>query len=221
MDLTLWGLFFTVVGTHFLALLSPGPDFILLVKSAVKYGAKTSLGVVTGIACAHAGYIFLCLIGVGSILSSSLLLLTLMKTLGGLFLMYLAIQALLSKRSDYIALSLDNINENKAQTTWLKEFIIGFLTAFLNPKNLLFYLSLFTLVLNEHVSMSFKIWLGIWMTLLVFSWDAFIIYFLSMPKVRGRFVKFSYYIDKLTGVILGGMGLSVIKSTLVTLMPKS
>lgn len=215
MNLTLWDIFFTVVITHFLALLSPGPDFVLIVKSVAKHGAKKSLGVAVGIAIAHAGYIFLCLIGVGSILAKSPILIIIIKILGGLFLIYLAIQAFLAKKADYVKLSLRDISQAKAQTMiWVRAFINGFLAAFLNPKNLLFYLSLFTLVLNENVGMVFKISLGIWMTVLVFSWDVFIIYILSVPKIRERFTKFSYYIDKITGMILGGIGFSIIKSAI-------
>ena len=36
MDINLLGIFITVALAHFLALLSPGPDFVLVVKSAIK-----------------------------------------------------------------------------------------------------------------------------------------------------------------------------------------
>lgn len=210
MDLTISGIFITVVVAHFLALLSPGPDFVIIVKSAVRHGKK-SMGVAVGIALANAVYIALCLIGVGSILASSVILLIIMKILGGLFLIYLAIQALRAKKSDYQALTLE-INKSNVQTTWIKEFITGFMSGILNPKNLLFYLSLFTVVLTKDVSMTFKVGLGIWMTAVVLLWDICIINILSVPKVRKQFFKLSYYIDKVTGAILGVIGLSIIRS---------
>lgn len=215
MDLNLWGIFLTVVVAHFLALLSPGPDFVLVVKSAVKHGDKKSIGIAGGIAVANAVYIALCLVGVGSILASSVTLLIVMKILGGLFLIYLAIQALRAKKADYQALAISEEttrNRTVTRTTWVKEFITGFMSGILNPKNLLFYLSLFTVVLTENVGMGFKIGLGVWMTALVFFWDVFIIYILSVPKVRRQFTQFAYYIDKITGAILGAIGISIIRS---------
>ena len=84
----------------------------------------------------------------------------------------------------------------------------------LNPKNLLFYLSLFTVVLTGDVSFIFKFALGIWMTLMVFVWDVAIIYFLSTNQVRKKFSKAAYYIDKFTGALLGIMGLAIVRSAL-------
>ena len=84
----------------------------------------------------------------------------------------------------------------------------------LNPKNLLFYLSLFTVVLTNDVSFSFKLGLGIWMTAVVFLWDAAIIFLLSTQKVRKRFAKIAFYIDKVTGVLLGLIGITIVKSAI-------
>ncbi len=210
MDLGLWSIFLTVVIAHFLALISPGPDFVIIVKSAIRNGKK-SMGVATGIAFANAVYITLCLIGVGSILASSVTLLIIMKILGGLFLMYLAVQALRAKKEDYQALTF-NVEKTEIQTTWTKEFITGFMSGILNPKNLLFYLSLFTVVLTKDVSMTFKIGLGIWMATVVLLWDMMIIHVLSVPKVRNQFSKLSYYIDKVTGAILGAIGFTIVRS---------
>jgi threonine/homoserine/homoserine lactone efflux protein len=82
----------------------------------------------------------------------------------------------------------------------------------LNPKNLLFYLSLFTVVLTNNVGLAFKISLGLWMTFVVFAWDSLIIYLLSANKVRNKFSSISFYIDKVTGAILGLIGFTIIKS---------
>lgn len=42
------------------------------------------------------------------------------------------------------------------------------MSGILNPKNLLFYLSLFAVVLTKDVNFSFKVILGIWMTAVVY-----------------------------------------------------
>lgn len=212
MESHLVGVFFTVVLAHFLALLSPGPDFVIVVKSAMRHPRRKAIGVAVGIASANALYITLCLVGVGALLASSVHVLIALKIIGGLFLMYLAMQALRAKKSDYQDLALD-VGE-QVNTTFLKEYITGFLSGILNPKNLLFYLSLFTVVLTKDVSLDFKVALGVWMTLLVFAWDTAIIFILSADKVRQKFTQLSYYIDKLTGAILGLIGFSIVRSAL-------
>lgn len=214
MDINLFTIFVTVALAHFLALLSPGPDFVLIVKSSIKYGGKKSIGVAAGIASANAVYISLCLAGVGSILASSVAIMVVLKIAGGLFLIYLAIMALKAKKSSYNELATFSQEHVEARTTVTKELLTGFMSGILNPKNLLFYLSLFTVVLTSDVSLSFKLALGAWMTLVVFLWDVAIIYFLSTNQVRKKFSKAAYYIDKFTGALLGIMGLAIVKSAL-------
>ncbi|KAA8679781.1 MULTISPECIES: LysE family transporter [Vibrio] len=214
MDAGLLGIFITVAIAHFLALLSPGPDFVIVVKSAVRNKGKKALGVALGIASANAVYIGLCLIGVGSILAASVSVMIALKIIGGLFLVYLAVQAIRAKKCNYSSIDVSD-TDISSQTTFAKEFVTGFLSGILNPKNLLFYLSLFTVVLNNDVGFMFKLGLGIWMTMVVFIWDAAIIFLLSAPKVRREFTRAAYYIDKVTGVMLGLLGLTIVKSALV------
>ncbi|MCP4058980.1 MAG: LysE family transporter [Pseudoalteromonas sp.] len=212
MDTELIMIFLTVALAHFLALLSPGPDFVLVVKSAINNDRNKAVGVAIGISIANALYIAICLVGVGAMLASSVTLMVFLKIVGGLFLMFLAYQALRAKKEDYADLSMERNPTEESRTTFLREFITGFMSGILNPKNLLFYLSLFTVVLTNDISLLFKIALGIWMTLVVFLWDAAIIFLLSTSKVRKKFTKASYYIDKFTGAILGMVGLTIVKS---------
>jgi threonine/homoserine/homoserine lactone efflux protein len=137
-----------------------------------------------------------------------------LKVIGGVFLIYLAIQALRAKKSDYAGLAVAKEERGAKKASFGKEFITGFMSGVLNPKNLLFYLSLFTVVLTNDVSLAFKVVLGIWMTLVVFFWDTAIIFLLSSNKVRDKFTKIAYYTDKLTGAILGVVGFSIVKSAL-------
>jgi len=212
MESNLMIMFLTVALAHFLALLSPGPDFVLVVKSAVRNDRPKAIGVAAGISTANALYIALCLAGVGALLASSVWVMISLKIIGGLFLLFLAIQALRAKRSAYAELSVDNDKIQYGKSSFIKEFITGFMSGILNPKNLLFYLSLFTVVLTSDVGLAFKIALGVWMTLVVFFWDTAIIFMLSTNKARSRFTKLAYYIDKITGVILGVVGFSIVKS---------
>ncbi|WP_250162971.1 LysE family translocator [Psychrobacter sp. WY6] len=144
MNWDLLSIFITVGLAHFLALLSPGPDFVLIVKSAIKNDSKDAIGVALGITFANAVYIGLCLIGVGSILAASAPIMITLKIIGGLFLMYLGIQALRARKDAYDQFQVaQSPHSNIPKTTFLKEFTAGFLSGIFNPKNLLFYLSLF------------------------------------------------------------------------------
>ncbi|THU00628.1 lysine transporter LysE [Lampropedia puyangensis] len=203
--------FLAVALAHFLALLSPGPDFLMVVRSAARHPVRVALGVPAGIAIANGVYIALCLLGVATVLSQSAGLLMIVRIAGGLFLLWLGVMALRARRSDYAFLMQAAAAEpiERASSFW-REAVIGFASGILNPKNLLFYLSLFSLVLTPEVAIAFKVGLGLWMVLVVFAWDALIVLVLSHGAVRMWFNRTVFYIDKFTGLVLGAIGAKIV-----------
>lgn len=202
----------TVILAHFLALISPGPDFLLLVKSSLSNSAKRVIGMALGIALANGIYIALCIIGVGAIIVKSFYLMVALKILGGLFLLYIAYHAIKAKKSDYQFLVNTQIDNEQNGRSFLKEFMLGLISGLSNPKNIVFYLSLFSVVLTPSVSIKLTIALGLWMTFLVFIWDAMIVFVLARQKVRKIFAKVAYYLDKIAGILLGIMGYKLLRS---------
>ena len=209
-------IFMAVALAHFIALISPGPDFLLIIKSTLRNTRWVAFGVVSGIVTANALYIMLCLAGAGAILAQSVTLMIIIKLFGGLFLLYIAWQALRAKKSDYaflVAQAAEN-TESRRQSTFFKEFLVGLSSGLLNPKNLLFYLSLFTVVLeSQDNSALFKAGIALWMIVAVLIWDSLIMYLLTRPAVRHQFNRCAFWIDKTAGVILGMVGLKILHMT--------
>ncbi|TCS43700.1 LysE family translocator [Reinekea marinisedimentorum] len=212
----LLGLFLTVAFAHFLALLSPGPDFILVVKTALNARRIDAIAIAAGIASANAIYISTCLIGVGALIAANSQLMSLLSLAGGAFLIYLAVHALSARKQNYaIADTASLPTSDRLKSSLTGKFFTGFVSGILNPKNLFFYLSLFTLVLTNDVNLLFKVVLGIWMTAAVFLWDAALAFFLSAQPMQRRFIRIAYFIDKMSGVLLGAIGLTIVKSALL------
>lgn len=206
----------TVVVSHFLALVSPGPDFLMVVRSALLNSKRNAIGVALGIACANGAYIALCILGVASILAASLWVMTALKVLGGMFLIYIAVAALRSKKSDYDFVAGAGIEgELRPNKSFRREFVAGFASGISNPKNILFYLSLFSVVLTNDIGTVFKVGLGIWMTLLVFVWNAVIILALTQAAIRRSFGRMAFYVDKVAGGVLGLVGLKLVHSAVL------
>lgn len=203
--------FLAVALAHFLALLSPGPDFVMVVRSAARNSIRVALGVAAGIALANGVYIALCLLGVATLLSQSAGLMVAVRVAGGLFLLWLGVMALRARKSDYTFLLQTAAASPQGQASgFWRELAVGFASGILNPKNLLFYLSLFSLVLTPDVATSFKVGLGLWMVAVVFLWDALIVLVLSQGAVRRWFNRSVFYIDKFTGLILGAIGVKIV-----------
>lgn len=70
------------------------------------------------------------------------------------------------------------------------------------------------MVLTSDIGIGLKLGLGLWMTLLVFLWNAFIICILSQEKVKSVFARFAFYVDKLAGTVLGLIGVRLVTSAL-------
>ena len=83
------------------------------------------------------------------------------------------------------------------------------------PSLLVRFLQHSSVVLTPEVSFAFKLSLGIWMTIVVFLWDTSIIFLLSTRKVRQKFTQAAYYIDKITGALLGIIGVTIVKAAVV------
>ena len=203
----------TVVVAHFLALLSPGPDFILVVKSGISNRKRSAIGIAFGIASANALYITFCIVGLGEILMRSYILIRIMKICGAIFLLYISIKALTSKKSDYENLAFDDHRRDLKKTSFFTEYCDGFISGITNPKNLIFYLSLFSLILTRESELLIKVSLGVWMSGLVLVWDSLIIFVLSRNRIRTVFSGVVYYIDKIAGIILGTLGFKLLQSS--------
>lgn len=201
--------FAIVVIAHLLAVISPGPDLIVVSKNTISYsrqiGIYTALGVALGIGV-HVGY---SLLGVGFIISKSIIIFNLIKTLGAFYLVYLGYKMLKSKPNT--SESSENIFETKNDSLMPPFSAIknGFLVNVLNPKATLFFLALFTQVIGQSTPSFVKLVYGIEMMLMTFVWFTLVALLLSHNTLKHRINKVQTVIDKITGVVLIAIGLKV------------
>ncbi len=198
--------FMIIAFAHFIALLSPGADFVYIVNSAINNKAKVAIGASLGIALSNAFYIMLCLFGYATIFSQSNLLISGIKIIGGVYLLYLGVHILKSKSSN---LAVKTIVTNKS--TFKKELYRGFYLSFLNPKISIFYISLFTLVVNKNTPWKIQLFYGIWMALFVFIWDTLLIFLLNIKSIKKKILSFTN-LEKILGSLLIIMGAGLLYS---------
>ncbi len=126
--------FLSLALAHFVALLSPGVDFFLILTNSTKYGKFEGIITSVGIAFANLFYILLALFGITLIKDNPLIFL-IIKIFGALYLLYIGILLLKSKKRE---LFKDKIEKKLVKKDIFKFFTIGFLSAILNPKNSIF-----------------------------------------------------------------------------------
>ena len=196
--MSLWQQFFVVAGAHFLALLSPGPDFFLILRTALGRGWQRAVPVCTGIALANGLFILLALSGV-ALLRENGVLFSLLKWAGCGYLAWLG-WLFVSHREKLTLPEADQQSSQPAQTA--SEFVRGFLSGILTPKNSLFYASLFTLAIRPETPASIQAAYGLWMFLAVLLWDLSIAGAIGHPAVVRRFIRHVRTMERITGVVL-------------------
>ncbi|WP_433637198.1 LysE family translocator [Kluyvera georgiana] len=185
---------------HFMALLSPGPDFFLLVGYAVRYRLRGSVGLCLGIAAGNGLYILLVVIGSG-LLRQAPLLFDIIKLLGAAYLLWIGYQLLKSR-----AAPLEWRHSAQVCPSLAKQLLLGLGSSLLNPKNALFYLALMTALLGPNVTVVQQAACGIWMTSVVLLWDLLLVILLALPQVQRRLGNLIWKIERAAGGILIGFG---------------
>lgn len=197
--------FLTVAILHFLAVVSPGPDFIMITRNSLIYSRRTgiysALGLGLGI-MVHTAY---SLIGIGLIISQSVLLFNAIKFLGAIYLFYLGYKSLTSKSHH------TNLNQNSKEKdlTPTQAIRVGFLTNATNPKATLFFLSLFTLVISPQTPLWLKLSMGLEMVVVTFLWFAFVATIISHRIIKDQVSKIQGIAEKFVGILLIGFGIKL------------
>ena len=190
---------------HFLALLSPGPDFFLILGHAVRHRLRGALFICLGIALGNALYICLAVSG-WSVMRQIPALYRIMELAGAAYLAWLGFLLLRASRQSAIgATSL--ATEATSPLSPAKQLLTGLGSALLNPKNAVFYLTLMTVILGPAATLPQQAFAGIWMTLLVFAWDAALAAAISLPGAQRALEKRIPLIEGLAGLTLTAIAL--------------
>lgn len=161
----------TVGIIHLFAVMSPGPDFAMVSRNSLIYSRKIAIYTALGIALGISIHVAYCILGLGLVISQSILLFNLIKYVGAGYLIYIGYKSIRSKPVDTTEAAVERatVDISKSHAVWG-----GFLTNVLNPKATLFFLALFTQVMDPNTPKSIQLLYGIEMMIITFVWFAFI-----------------------------------------------
>lgn len=194
--------FALVASTHFAALLSPGPDFFLLIRAALLRGRRHADGCAAGISLANLASMLLVLFVLGLLPEVASHGLRVVQWLGGGYFVWLGTQALLARRK----LEIPTAGGNHKAGGFLRGVREGFLASSLNPKLPIFYAGLFGVLGQFHL----PAWaLGacvLWMGAVVLLWDLLLVRLLDRPRWRGWLKRRVTALDRICGGLLLALG---------------
>lgn len=188
-----------------IALISPGPDFAMILRSCTQYGKRyamlSALGLGLGVAF-HATY---SLLGLSLIIHSIPFFMHLIATLGAIYLFYQGYKSIYFafKTKDQMKLPFEDsltIFSAKTPVAWLA-ITSGFLTNALNPKAFAFFFSFFAVTVSKIHTPYFGLLAGIEVFLLTWGWFTFLAQVASSKAFLNVIFKYNFFINLLIGVV--------------------
>jgi threonine/homoserine/homoserine lactone efflux protein len=190
--------FLTIAILHFFAVSSPGPDFIIVTRQSIRSGRTAAIFTSLGIASGILVHSFAAITGLTYIISSNPLVFLYLKIMASIYLGYLGFISIFnsSSRTQYTS------NQSTSDLNFLYSYRIGFITNILNPKAILFFITVFSIVVDSSTSvLSLGIY-GAYMSIATFIWFTFISYIFTNTTLINKYRNSLPIFEKILGCIL-------------------
>ena len=140
MSVEIWIAF---VAASAVVLIIPGPTILAVISYSVAHGRAANVPLVTGVAAGDATALAVSILGLGAILSTSAFWFTVVKTAGGLYLLYLGVTLLRAGK-----LSAQVVARPAFHSRW-RLFANTYLITALNPKSTVFFVAFLPQFVNH------------------------------------------------------------------------
>jgi len=190
-----------ILGIQILAVMTPGPDFVLSFKNATTsgnrvYGLMTALGLTTGMTIQALVSLFI----LNKIMNMLPTLIAAIKWIGAGYLIWLGVNSLWSlKKPQYDWQNNEAINRSNL----VQYYIQGLVCNITNPKAILYYVSLFVFLLKQQ-NLPYLLLVSI--IAIIFTtgilWFGGVAWFFSREQCQRYVRHFHFYAQLLLGVIL-------------------
>lgn len=194
------------IGVALVIILSPGPDFILVLNNALSQGMAKGYATFYGIVVGQLVHVAALVFGLSLIIAKSQLLFDTIKWLGAIYLMYLGVRSLIAKQPP---------DHEIVKTTHQKSrphcFTEGLMSTVFNPKVLLFYLTFLPQFIHPGESVAFKSFLlGSLFIVLVCVWYTVFLQLIHRMERWFKRGRSQLFLNRIAGVALVGIGASLL-----------
>lgn len=203
-------LLFSLALIHTVALASPGPDFALVVKLATQAQRKTALASAFGLAVAITLHTLLSLTGISLIIKSAESIYIAVQLIGATYLAWMGLGAIREAITHWRDKKQQIITTSTRELSALQGFTQGLSTNLLNPKAMVFFITLFSTLISPTVNLETKVAITLLMFLLSLIWFSLIALVLSKPKIQQKMQRATPMINLITGLLFVSVSLVII-----------
>ena len=182
--------FLLIASIHLVAVISPGPDFAVVLRQSLSSTRKSSIYTALGIATSEFIHCLYSIFGMELIMKYQENVFLVLKPIAILYLFYLGISSFFNNRP----------SEKLTQSS-SKNFSLGFMTNLLNFQASTFTVTLFFAIVNINTPLSILIFYAIFIAVSTFVWFAFLSLLLTSKGFLYKFNNFIPWIYKFTGIV--------------------
>lgn len=188
----------TIVVVHLVALMSPGPDLFMITQMSVSRSRTVALFASLGITVGNIVWAGLALLGLQWFFERYPWLQSIIMLAGALYLLYLG--SLILRSVFATAPSSQGNNEpTLPPMTNLQAFFRGVFTNLANAKCVIYYTSIFSMMLTPDMSPTVRWTIFMVILLETLGWFTTVALVFGMPVMRRGYLKASRYIDMAAG----------------------
>jgi threonine/homoserine/homoserine lactone efflux protein len=184
------------------AVISPGPSFLITARTSVAKSRLDGIKVALGLAAGSVVWSSLALLGLNAVFHALPAVFMVMKVVGALFILWIAYQIFRH--------AAEPVEIEGSGGTTASPFLKGFTTQMSNPKAAVFFGSIFIAMLPNVIPP----WLAVALIAVVFFneiwWYIIVALFFGAGPVRRFYIRTKVWIDRLTGLFLGTLGLRLL-----------
>ncbi len=194
-----------ILGVLCLGIMSPGPSFVLVARTSVAVSRSDGLATAIGMGVGGTVFAILTLLGLQAVLLSIPALYMVLKVLGGIYLVYLALIIWRDAKQ-----SVDVDSDYKASASMYRSFKLGLITQLSNPKTAIFYGSVFAALLPADLSISAVLILVPIIFMLETSWYALVALLLSSTTPKKIYLNMKIVLDRVASGVIGALGVKLL-----------
>ncbi len=150
MSIELW---FAFVVASAVMLVIPGPTVLTIISYSLAHGRRAHFPLVAAVALGDSTALVVSLLGLGTLLAASAFWFTVVKGVGGLYLLFLGLKLLRA------GISANNVSAPGVPGSRYKLFANTYLVTALNPKGIVFFVAFLPQFINPGARVAPQLWI--------------------------------------------------------------
>lgn len=193
---------------HLVGLMSPGPDFLYIVKTSIENTRRYAIAAVFGITIGVFFWAVSAILGLSFVFINYPFLQGIVMVLGGAYLTYIGVLMLKSHHN----VKFEVAHKSTKNTTIGKEVLKALFVNLSNAKIVIYFSSVMSFILVDITETSTIITALFIIVLETFIYFYLISFLFSRGMVKKFYTNYSRYLDNLAGIIFLAFGLYLIYS---------